>query len=75
MACTSCSQTTSSVCKVCALLDGDESIKQVKYCDFCNVHICASCEGNIVRRFDAFKKAKVGKLKDAWNALIEKWRK
>lgn len=75
MGCASCSQATNGICKVCALLDGDESIKKVKFCDFCNVHICEPCENNITRRFDAFKKQKAGQLKEAWNNLLEKWKR
>ena len=74
MACTSCSPASFGICKVCALLDGDETVKKVKFCDFCNVHICESCENDLVRRFNAFKKQKVGALKGTWQSLIEKWK-
>lgn len=71
MACKSCGPKTNGVCKVCALLDNDLKTKKVSFCNFCNVMICESCEGDIGRRFKAFKKAKVGALKENWRELQE----
>lgn len=73
MACKNCGPKTNGVCKVCALLDGDERVKPVQFCAACNVMICESCENDIGRRFNAFKKAKIGKLKEQWKTLTNKW--
>jgi len=73
MSCTNCSSVTNSYCRVCQLLDNDNTIKKVKFCGFCNAHICESCEGDIGRRFEAFKKAKVGALKDKWNQILKSY--
>lgn len=74
MACQSCKDKTNGICKVCALLDEDLTIKKVGYCEFCKVMICESCEIDIERRFKAFAKSKAGKLKEQWNKLLESWK-
>lgn len=60
MACTNCGDKISGVCKVCELLDGDDKVKVVTYCKWCEVYICNACNGDLERRFKAFLKAKLG---------------
>lgn len=55
MSCTSCGEKSNGYCKVCQLLDGDNKIKKVTYCNFCGVWICKDCESDIQRRFEDFK--------------------
>jgi hypothetical protein len=59
MACNNCGDKISGVCKVCELLDGDDKVKVVKYCNLCGVFICNSCNLNLERRLKAFIKTKV----------------
>jgi len=73
MSCKSCGQITNGVCKVCALLENDTTIKKVSMCDFCGVMICETCMPNIERRWVAFVKAKKGALKEHWNNLVKSW--
>lgn len=54
MACTSCINKISGVCKVCQLVDGNVEVKTVSYCDTCGVYICQECNGNLVKRMKAF---------------------
>jgi len=49
-------ETKEGVCEVCRLIDKDESIKQVKFCTFCQVNICCECEKRYDRRFFAMLK-------------------
>ena len=59
MGCIGCRQTISGVCKVCSLLDGDNNVKIVTYCDTCEVYICKQCNSDLIRRFKAYLKAKL----------------
>jgi hypothetical protein len=54
MACVDCSGKTSGYCKVCQLLENDNTIKAVKYCNTCGVYICESCEKDIIARMKAY---------------------
>jgi hypothetical protein len=40
-------------CDVCAILDGDTSIKEVNYCRLCDKHMCARCQNSPWRRAHA----------------------
>lgn len=42
------------VCDVCALVDHDESPKEINYCERCGANICAECESNLPRRAQAW---------------------
>lgn len=46
-------KTIQGVCKVCELVDKDLSIKDVSYCDPCNVWMCINCQGDLVKRGEA----------------------
>lgn len=59
MACTSCRDKISGVCKVCLSVDGNNTVKTVKYCDTCGVYICADCDKNLVKRMIAFVKVRI----------------
>lgn len=41
-------------CAVCVALDDNNEIKEVAWCNTCQVHICKSCDGNWIRRGAAF---------------------
>jgi len=43
-------------CKVCELVDGDNTEKQVVWCSFCGAYVCNSCRLNIPKRAAAFTK-------------------
>lgn len=60
MGCTSCGSKINGVCKVCELLDGDEKVKQVKWCKICGQYICNSCNVDMDRRWTAFLKLRLG---------------
>lgn len=47
-------------CDVCAILDKDNSIKEVFFCKECNANICRECEPNWLRRGMAALKIKFG---------------
>ena len=55
MACKNCLDKISGTCKVCELVDGDGSIKIVKYCVICGVYICNNCNLDLIKRMKAFK--------------------
>lgn len=45
------------VCEVCRLVGGDKTIKDVSYCEFCQVNICEKCNIRYDKRlFAAIKK-------------------
>lgn len=48
------------VCDVCRLLDGDRSIKAVRYCGGCDANLCAACARNPIRRARAALKRGLG---------------
>lgn len=58
MSCTTCGDKIRGYCKVCQLLDNDNKIKIVTFCKLCGVYICNSCNGDLVRRWQAFLKHK-----------------
>ena len=41
------------ICEVHYLVDGDSTIREVKYCDICKADICKECEGNLPKRAKA----------------------
>lgn len=59
MACTSCKDRISGVCKVCQALDNDEKVKIVTYCNTCGVYICKDCNTDLIRRLQAFLKIRL----------------
>jgi hypothetical protein len=59
MGCLGCKKTISGYCKVCELLDNDKTVKIVTYCETCGVYICKECNGDLLRRLEAFIKAKL----------------
>jgi hypothetical protein len=59
MSCESCKDKISGVCKVCALVDGDNSVKTVVFCAFCGVYICNACNSDYIKRMEAFVLAKL----------------
>lgn len=59
MGCTTCKDKISGVCKVCELVDGDNSVKIVAFCSFCDVYICAKCNSDYIKRMEAFVLAKL----------------
>jgi hypothetical protein len=75
MGCQNCGATINGVCKVCALLDSDLSVKVVRFCASCNEYICNECEKQYIKRFHAFLVAKAGEMKNQWNELLELWKK
>ena len=40
-------------CKVCELVDSDNSIKDVFYCSSCQANICLTCRPNFLKRAKA----------------------
>ena len=54
MACLNCKDKILGVCKVCELVDGDESVKEVAFCTFCGVYICNKCNSDYIKRMEAF---------------------
>lgn len=46
-----------TVCDVCRVLDGDTSLKECEYCDFCKAYICKD-DTYSVRRIQAWAKVK-----------------
>ena len=60
MGCESCKDKISGVCKVCSLLENDNSVKIVTFCNLCGEYICQKCNGNLIDRFQAFLKVKLG---------------
>jgi len=60
MACESCRDKITGVCKVCSLLENDNTAKVVTYCNMCGEYICNSCNTNLYARFQAFLIAKLG---------------
>lgn len=56
MSCKSCKDKIRGYCKVCQLLDNDNKIKLVTYCDVCKVYICEKCNNNWIKRVEAFLK-------------------
>jgi len=77
MACINCSTeedhaTTLMPCRCCALLDKDESIKNVKWCSVCQAHICSACAKDPVRRTRAFVKDKTEKVVNIVENLMGK---
>lgn len=54
MACIGCKEKISGYCKVCQLLDNDNTVKIVTYCGLCGVYICNHCNADITRRWEAF---------------------
>ena len=59
MACKSCLNKISGVCKVCQAVDGDETVKAVVFCKFCGVYICDKCNGDLTKRMKAFIKVRL----------------
>lgn len=60
MACSNCKDKISGVCKVCELVDNDNAVKIVVFCDVCGVYICNTCNGDYIKRFAAYVKLKFG---------------
>lgn len=48
-------------CACCQLLDGDETKKEVKWCNVCRAHLCKPCEEAWDRRIVAFLKKRIKK--------------
>ena len=65
MSCSSCGEKSNGYCKVCQVLDNDNQIKKVTFCNFCGVWICKTCESDVERRFAAFKSELKRKVKEA----------
>jgi hypothetical protein len=59
MACEKCKDKISGVCKVCELVDKDNSVKIVVFCSFCGVYICNKCNSDYFKRMEAFVLAKL----------------
>lgn len=75
MACINCKDKTNGYCKVCQLLDGDNTVKKVYFCSMCNAHICEPCSENIERRWSAFlatKKAQAREVARGIKASVTK---
>lgn len=53
-----------TICEVCFLVYGDESVKKSCYCSMCDAYICVKCENKVSTRIIAsIKKAFAGKEK------------
>lgn len=52
-------------CEVCRLVDGDDSPKVVRWCDFCRAWICDGCWGDWKRRTRAAIRRRIGRFVDA----------
>ena len=65
MSCSSCGEKSNGYCKVCQVLDDDNKIKKVTFCNMCGVWICKECESDVLRRFGAFKSELKRKVKEA----------
>jgi len=42
-----------AICKVCQLIDKDETTKEVHFCVQCNEWICEECRPNMLKRAKA----------------------
>jgi len=55
------------ICRVCELVDGDKTVKRVKYCEDCKAYLCEKCSNESFpypRRALAMTKDKMEKLKN-----------
>lgn len=45
-----------NACAVCVYVDGDATIKPVKWCSICGVWICDECRPDLAKRAEALVK-------------------
>ena len=50
-------------CECCYLVDGDERIKQTRYCTFCQAFICDACWNDGAKRTQAFLTSTIEKVR------------
>ncbi len=73
MACDNCSKSkVLSVCRVCELVDGDYTEKEVAFCKICVAYICERCWNSKSRRMKAATKSGIKSFVDS---IIGKFKK
>lgn len=74
MSCVNCGDEEKTMvempCRVCTLLDNDESVKLVHWCKDCTAYICDPCRSDMIRRARAFVANKVEQVAEVVKSVL-----